>query len=367
MILGFDASSYLEEIENGAKYYDATGEIDPLDAFMANGVDHMRIRVWNHPFSPTGEPYLAGNSDISQYVKLAKLAKGKGYKLLLDFHYSDFWADPGKQCIPKAWIGYTLDELTEAVYQFTKECLEFAVREDVAPQMIQVGNEITNGMLWPIGQLTGGEHGCVREGYHNLVKLLKAGCRACREVLPQAKLILHLERSHDQAVYQEFFTQMEMAEVDYDIIGASYYPYWHGTPDELFANLDNCRRFGKDIMVVELGYGFTKEGYYLNGVERRLVIDEERSHVPGVTDVYPLTPKGQEAYIKNFLARAREQGIAGVFYWEPLWLPGEHICWASPAGQAYIHEEGKSTSNEWANQCLFDYEGQKLPAFDAFR
>ena len=120
-------------------------------------------------------------------------------------------------------------------------------------------------------------------------------------------------------------------------------------------------------MVVELGYGFTTEAYLLDGEACRLVIDSERAYVPGVTEEYPITPEGQAVFIRDFLAKARENEIAGVFYWEPLWLPGEGICWASEAGQAYIHEEGKTTANEWANQCLFDYEGRKLPAFDAYK
>lgn len=363
MILGIDVSTYLEELEHGAKYYDGNAEIDPLDSFKANGVDYMRIRVWNNPFGEGGEPYLAGSCDINHYVRLAKLAKSKGYSLLLDFHYSDFWADPGKQMIPKAWAGYGIDEMVEAVYNFTRSCLEIAEREGVAPQLVQVGNEITNGMLWPIGKL---EADGKRGNYENFCKLVDAGCRACRQVAPQAKIILHLERSNDKAVYQEFFTEMAKAKIDYDIIGASYYPYWHGTPDELFENLNSCRRFGKDIMVMELGYGFTMEGYRRDGQECRLVIDAERAYVPGITEKYPLTPEGQAAFIGDFMKKAKENAIDGVFYWEPLWLPGDGICWASEAGQAYIHEEGKSTANEWANQCLFDYEGKKLPAFDKF-
>ena len=206
-----------------------------------------------------------------------------------------------------------------------------------------------------------------RESYVNFCKLVEAGCRACREVLPQAKIVLHLERSNDKAVYQEFFSEMEKADIDYDIIGASYYPYWHGTPEELFANLNGCRPFGKELMVMELGYGFTTEAYQLNGESKRLVIDAERAYVPGFTERYPVTPEGQAAFVEDFLARAKAHGIGGVFYWEPLWLPGEGICWASEAGQAYIHEEGKSTANEWANQCLFDYDGQMLPAFEKYK
>ena len=365
MILGIDVSTYLEEIEHGAKFYNGEKETDPLDDFRKNGVSSMRIRVWNDPYSEDGKPYLAGNCDIENYVKLARLAKEKGYSVMLDFHYSDFWADPGKQMIPKAWRGYEIDEMSVAVYNFTCKILEKAAAEGVTPEYIQVGNEITNGMLWPIGRLTAGDG--ERGNYENLIRLIDAGCRACRRSAPSAKIILHLERSNDKAVYQEFFTKMEEAGIDYDIIGASYYPYWHGTPSELFENLDACHRYGKELMVVELGYGFTTRGYELGGEEHRLVIDPERAYVPGFTERYPVTPEGQEAFIRDFLRKASEHGIAGVYYWEPLWLPGEGICWASEAGQEYIHEEGKSTANEWANQCLFDYEGKKLPAFDAYK
>ena len=337
---------------------------EPMDAFVGNGVNWMRIRVWNDPKSGVGEPYLAGNNDIHEYIRLAKLAKSKGFSLLMDFHYSDFWADPGKQMIPKAWRYFDICQMTEAVYEFTKDCLNKAKEAGVAPDMIQVGNEITNGILWPMGKLEMPDG--TRGNYDNFTRLVDAGCRACREVLPQAKIVLHLERSNDRKVYQEFFTEMEKAGISYDVIGASYYPYWHGAPHELFGNLNACRRFGKEIMIVELGYGFTTKAYSLDGKESRLVIDSGRAYVPGVTEDYPMTPEGQAAYIRDVLAQARENGIDGVFYWEPLWIPGKGICWASEAGQAYIHEEGKSTANEWANQCLFDYEGKKLPAFDAF-
>lgn len=365
MILGIDASTYLEVVDLGAKYWEGELQIDPLDAFRSNGVEYMRIRIWNDPKSPEGKPYLAGNCDLTHYLRLAKLAKDRGYRLLMDLHYSDFWADPGKQMIPKAWTGHCIDELVNDVYSFTRSCLEAAKTAGVAPDMIQVGNEVTNGILWPVGKLE--QPDGTRGNYPHFCRLVDAGCRACRDVLPDAKIVLHLERSNDQSVYQEFFSEMERASIDYDIIGASYYPYWHGTPEELFENLRRCRRFGKELMIMELGYGFTAQAYYLNGVPQRLVIDEERAYIPGFTERYPMTPSGQAAFVEDFLFQAKENGIAGVFYWEPLWLPGEGICWASETGQAYIHEEGKSTTNEWANQCLFDYEGQKLPAFDAFR
>ncbi len=365
MILGIDTSTYLEELAHGAKYWDSHRQIDPLDSFRTNGVDYMRIRVWNDPKSPEGEDYLAGNCDLAHYLRLARLAKDKGFRILMDLHYSDFWADPGKQMIPKVWAGHDIDDLEKDVYFFTRNCLEAARSADVAPDMIQVGNEITNGILWPVGKLERTDG--TPAHYANFCRLVDAGGRACREVLPEAKIVLHLERSNDQAVYQEFFTEMEKAGISYDIIGASYYPYWHGTPEELFENLHRCRHFGKELMVMELGYGFTTQAYSLNGRTQRLVIDADRAYIPGFSEKYPMTPAGQAAFVRDFLKQAQANGVAGVFYWEPLWLPGEGICWASEAGQSYIHEEGKSTANEWANQCLFDYDGQKLPAFEEFR
>lgn len=364
MFLGIDVSTYLEELEHDAKFYSDGVMIDPLDAFANNGVNYMRIRVWNDPYGENGEPYLAGNCDMNNYVKLAKLAKSKGYRILMDFHYSDFWADPSKQMLPKAWRNYNIDELCNAVYEFTKECLEISMREDVAPEMIQVGNEITHGILWPLGQLQFGDK---RGNYDNFIRLVKSGCKACREVIPEAKIALHLERSYDKEVYREFYTKMQEADVDYDIIGASYYPYWHGTPEQLFENLRDCRVYGKEIVIMELGYGFSTEPYKLNGEDRRVIFDSEEACPPEVAEKYHLTKEGQAAFIRDFLKTAREEGICGIFYWEPLWIPGEGICWASPEAQKYVHEEGKPTLNEWANQCLFDYLGNKLPAFDEFK
>lgn len=303
MILGIDVSTYLEELEHGAVYLDEGKPIDPLDAFVANGVDHMRIRIWNDPKGQWGEPYLAGSCDLDHYIRLGRLAKSKGYRLMMDLHYSDFWADPGKQMIPKAWQAYDLPTMANAVYEFTKDCLLRAAAADVSPAYIQVGNEITNGILWPMGKLEQPDGS--RGNYETFIQLVGAGCRA-------------------------------------------------------------CRRFGKEQMIVELGYGFTTEAYSLDGASQRLVIDADRAYVPGFTESYPVTPEGQAAFIRSILHRARQEGISGVFYWEPLWLPGEGICWASEAGQAYIHEEGKSTTNEWANHCLFDYDGNKLPGVEAF-
>ena len=365
MILGIDTSTYFDEVEAKAKYYDESGECDPLKLFLNNGVTHSRIRVWNNPYSNDGKKYLAGTCDLDNFIKLAKLQSQLGYKLLLDFHYSDFWADPGKQTIPKVWKNLSLKELEQKVYEFTKESLIKILDNDLDLSMIQIGNEITNGMLWPIGKLVENTDG-ERSNYDSLCLLLKAGIKAAREIYPHAKIILHLERSNNHKIYDEFFTNMERFKVDYDIIGASYYPYWHGTMDEVFDNLNN--KFNKEIMIVELGYGFTLEDYILNGNgDINLVVNKDNLDSFLKEVKYPLTPLGQANFVEDFLKKAKLNNISGIFYWEPLWIPGDGVCWASKEGQEYIGSSSKSTRNEWANQCLFDYNGKKLPAFDKFK
>lgn len=375
MKLGIDVSTYLEELEHGAKYYDGNTEVDPLNLFRANGVDGMRIRLWVDPKSEDGKPYLAGNCDLDNFLRLAKLAKSKGYKIMLDFHYSDFWADPGKQTIPKAWRGLGLTALAEKVYAYTAETLKKIEEEGIELSYIQVGNEITNGMLWPVGKLIEQADGS-RTNFESLIALFNAGVKACREYAPRAAIVLHLEKSCDQTIYNEYLTKMQEAGVDYDIIGYSYYPYWHGTFDMFFANVDMCKKFGKRQMVVELGYAFTAEDYIKNehgGAQ--LVVSEDNMATLGFTQEYPLTREGQVHFIEDFLKLAERHGIEEVYYWEPVWIPGDGICWASEEAMEYTGdaqryvEEGKkkSTRNEWANQCLFDYEGRKLPAFDAYK
>ena len=367
MLLGIDVSTYPEELENGAVYSDGKERIDPLDRFRGNGVSLMRIRLWHTPYDKSGSPYLGGTCDPDHFLRLGRMGASKGYRLILDLHYSDFWADPGKQFLPRAWEHFDFSDTEAAVYRYTVDTLRKIRDAGLELYGIQIGNEITNGMLWPYGKLTGGEDGSPRKGYAALSRLLGAGIRASREIFPDAKIILHLERSNDTAVYDEFFTEMQSAGVDYDVIGASYYPYWHGSMDEFFSNLEHCRKFGKERMVMELGYAFTGESYPVAGGGTRLVIGNTTEGGVRLPDGYPLTPDGQAAFVREFLRRARNAGMDGVFYWEPLWLPGKNIRWASEAGLAYLHESGKSTLNDWANQCLYDYTGKALPALREFR
>ena len=204
MILGIDVSTYFEELAANAKYYDNDKEVDPLDMFTKNGVNYMRIRVWNDPYNEDGKPYLGGTCDVDNFIKLSKLALSKGYKILLDLHYSDFWADPGKQMLPKKWVNKSLEEVSKLLYDFTIDTLTKAKNEGIDIELIQIGNEITNGICWPIGRLIEHESG-PRTNYENLAVLLKSGIKAAKEIFPNVKTILHLERSYDQVVYKEFF------------------------------------------------------------------------------------------------------------------------------------------------------------------
>lgn len=368
MILGIDTSTILEEYNSGAKYYDNGRQLkkfEALDMFRKNGVTHMRIRLWNNPYDEEGNKYLGGTCDLDNFIKLSKIAMERGYKILLDLHYSDFWADPGKQTPPKGWEDLAFLDVCDKVYNYTLDVLKVSKENNIDIDLVQIGNEITNGMIWPYGRLIeDGDN--PRTGYDKLAKLLKEGIKATREVYPNSKIILHLERSYDQAIYNEFFTNIIEEGVDFDIIGASYYPYWHGTFKQFFDNMEMCKGFNKEIMVMELGYAFTLEDYIKNQ-NGGLVVCESNVKDFGFIEEYPLSVSGQEKFIEDFLALAKERSLDGVFYWEPLWIPGKDICWASKAGQKYIGEEGKPTRNEWANQCLFDYDGNKLPSFDKFK
>src|SRR5574344_1593373 len=360
MILGIDTSTYLEEMKAGARYFKNGKEIDPLDLFVNQGVKYEGIRLWVDPYDKDGNPYLGGTCDLANFIALSKIVLKKGYHIVLDFHYSDFWVDPGKQFIPKSWQNLDKNGLIAKIYEYTKQTL-LKIRDENFPLYgIQIGNEITNGMLYPVGQLIDDPQGGVRKNYDTLVAMLKNASKACREIFPETKLIIHLERSGDSKVYQEYFTKMKENNVDYDIIGASYYPYWHGTIEQVISNLVNLKKeFKKEVMFMELGYAFTLEDYITtyNGQNKQLVLNDDfvkdKSHyIP-----FPLSEDGQRGFLKKFIYECKRNGIDGLFYWEPLWIPGECICWTSLSGQVYINETSKSTRNEWANQALFDYKG----------
>ena len=367
--LGMDFSS-LEETERLGGVFRQNGRAGDLVEILAeSGVNAARLRLWVDPFSPDGEPYGGGACDLPCLLRLAARAKAQGMRLLLDLHYSDFWCDPGRQLVPKAWAGLTLEALAGRVYDYTRDVLLALRSAGLEPEMVQVGNEITNGMLWPLGRLSDPVPGEKRTGYDNLARLVCAGCRAVRDH-SGAKIMLHLERSGDNAVWREWFDEMLARGADFDVIGASYYPYWHGNLAALKTNLsDMIARYGRDVMVVETAYAFTSEHFDPAETSANLVINDSLRCYDGSPAPYPLTREGQRAFVRDLLALVA--GLdgghgTGVYYWEPAWLPLKGSTWATQAAREYMGEQSKPGGNEWANQCIFDYEGNATPALEEF-
>lgn len=367
MILGIDVSTFLEQKRISNPIYKKDGkEIDPFIIFKNNGVEYLRTRIWNNPYSIDGKPYLGGTCDVDACIELLRYLKKYDFKNVIDFHYSDFWCDPSKQLLPKAWENLSFEELQNAVYEFTKEALIKIKNAGFDVSYIQTGNEITHGFLWPHGKIKYGE----KDAYKNFATLLKIARKACKEVYPEAKIIIHLEESFNQGLYKEIISSLLNYGLEIDVIGTSYYPFWHHSFSEYFANMDMIQKeFNIPVMNVELGYPFTLEDYKLeeDGKKRHLVINADSKEEYEKILPYKVSAEGQASFIKEFIRLAKLHNLRGTFYWEPLWIPGEGICWGSYEAQLYQKLEPKEARNEWANQCLFDYDGNALVSLEAYK
>ncbi|WP_454191324.1 glycoside hydrolase family 53 protein [Paenibacillus sp. Marseille-Q7038] len=362
--------SMLKEVEDlDGAYYLGEEQKDLFEILQIKGLNTVRLRLWVNPYDEEGKPYMGGTNDLETTIELAKRAKAHGMQFMLDFHYSDFWADPKKQDKPKAWQSYTGERLEEEVYRYTREVLEVCRLCDVMPDLVQIGNETTNGMLWPEGKtptyvpekqsFEETEAAQWDKSYDSLAALLKAGVRAAREAGP-VKIILHLDAGGQNVLYRTWFDEMSKRKVDYDIIGLSYYPIWHGGLEDLQFNLEDIStRFNKEVLVVETAYGHTTES--LSGAD---IFTEEMSKIAG----YPPTVEGQGQFLQDLMETVRKvpdgKGL-GIVYWEPAWLPVKGTSWASLAGMKYGNDVSEM-GNHWANQGLFDFEGKALASLDVF-
>jgi arabinogalactan endo-1,4-beta-galactosidase len=279
---------------------------------------------------------------------------------LLDIHYSDFWADPGKQNVPKAWRGYGVEQLEQAVYDYTRSVMQSLHAEHVAPTMVQVGNELTNGLLWPTGK---------KPEFDNIARYLNAGIRGVKAVDAAVPIMLHLDNGGNNEMYVEWFEEYMKRGEAFDIIGFSYYPFWHGTLEQLEYNMrDMARRYHKELVIAEVSMGFSMEDY--RSYEQ--LPEEQRKGMATRQELvanleYPMTPQGQADFMKDIMTRiASVPGGRGFYYWEPGWIPVPGCGWATEAALAYTGEQGPG-GNEWANQALFDYEGNALPALETIR
>ena len=363
MIKGMDLSSLLEVERCGGKFYDQGKNKDAVDILKSYGMNLARLRLWNDPFAENGASYGGGGGDIETVLTLAKRAQEKGIGWFLDFHYSDCWADPGKQTVPKAWKGMNARELERAVYDYTAEILERCARERILPQIVSVGNEVSNGLLWPVGKTP---------AYENVARFISSGIRAVRACAPEAEVMIHLDNGGNNGLYREWFdSYLENGGEDFDYIGLSYYPFWHGTLSMLENNMrDIALQYRKKLIVAEISTAYTLKDYK----DYEKLPDSRRKGMAARPELakrasLDITPEGQAQFMRDALQLIRRvpDGLgAGFCYWEPAWLPVPGSVWATEEAVAYMHEKGPG-GNEWANQALFDYDGNALAALQVIR
>jgi arabinogalactan endo-1,4-beta-galactosidase len=335
--------SFTPQLEAAGVRFSDHGVVRPLERILAQrGATHVRLRVWTNP--------PAGYSDQTSALAMARRAKRAGLKVLLDLHYSDFWADPGHQTTPAAWQGQDLATLTGTVYEYTRGIIAAFARAGAPVDAVQIGNEITAGMLWPIGQIyqTDGAH------WVEFSTLLKAGIAGARAGNPRRhplEVMVHIDRGGDNGGSRWFYDHIAEQGVDFDVIGLSYYPFWHGPFSALSANLaDLATRYGKDLVVVETAYPWTLG----NGDQLQNLITSADA-LPDLAQ-YPPTPQGQAAYfeaLRGILSGVPDGRGAGFYAWEPEWIPG--VGWTP----------GEGNPND--NLTMFDWSGAALASLAAFR
>ncbi len=342
-IKGMDVSMIKELESYGAEYYIEGKKDDLFHILKECGTNMVRLRIWQDPYDENGNPYGGGMNDLQTTIELARRTINSGMAYMLDFHYSDFWADPAKQVKPKAWAKLEGESLKTAVYLYTVDTLKTLKNQKLVPEMVQIGNEITKGLLWPDGH---------SDNTETMAALIRAGIRGVRQECPEARIVLHLDFGTDNALYRGWFDRIKPFDLDFDVIGMSYYPHWNGNMQLLRENMnDVSRKYDKDVLVAETSIGYTTDTLGCNGI----VFSKEEEKATG----YPATPEGQEMFLKNLFTTVRnvdnQRGI-GVFYWEPAWLPIPDCTWANQNGRAYMHDKVEA-GNAMANQALFDATG----------
>ena len=369
-IFGMDASCVPSLEKSGVKYYDFDGEEkDVYEILSENGINYIRVRIWNDPFDKDGNGYGGGNCDIENAIEVGKRATKYGMKLLVNFHYSDFWADPSKQMVPKAWEGMSIEEKTDALYSYTKECLEKLVAAGVDVGMVQIGNE-TNGVMC-------GESRDELGGWKRITALMSAGSRAVREVCPHALVVIHFSNPEVAESYDSYSANLDYYGVDYDVFASSYYPFWHGTLDNLAEVLNRVtEKYGKPVMIAETSYAYTPKDSDFFGNTIGEGDSFERK--------YPYSVQGQADHVRDVtdaVVNKIDRGL-GVFYWEGTWIGvggnsyEENLAiwekygsgWATSYAGSYDSRDAAEWygGNSVDNQALFDSRGKALESLKIF-
>lgn len=360
-LLGADLSLAKRMMDGGFRYREGGAETPLLEILRNAGMSCARLRIFNEPSG-----HGAQVNDLDYTLDLAQSLQSAGFELYLAPHYSDTWADPGKQFTPKAWASLTFPHLLDAVYSFSKDMMESFRKRGLIPKIVQVGNEITPGMLWDHGRIAPGhstaslhwdplEKGRTeKDNWARFGEILKAGIAGVTDGLDtySTEIMLHIDRGGDWETSSWFYENIEAQGVLYDVIGLSYYPFWHGTPNQLQENC--CRildRFGKGIYLAEMAYPFRGHSFYNASLCGNPDIWEE------ITREYPLSPLGQKRFVEDvtrIMMELPSGGGRGAFYWAPEWVP-----------LAGIPDEGDAETC-WA-RALFDADGNALPALHSFR
>ena len=366
-IRGMDASAVLSVENSGGVYYGYDGkEQDVFETLAQSGVNYIRLRVWNDPNDENGNGYGGGNNDLTTAMKLGVRATRYGMKVCIDFHYSDFWADPKRQHAPKAWEGMTAEEKSNVLYDYTVESLGKLLDAGVDVGMVQIGNEINNGMS--------GE-----TDVDAVMQLLNAGSKAVRETAKtygkDIKVAVHYTNIEDNEQIDTMAANLKDAGVDYDLFGLSFYPFWDGTNENMQTVVKMIEeKYGNEVYIAETSYCYTSEdgdgfGNSLQGTD-------------DLVEGYGATVQSQATMIRDICAAANEAGVEGVFYWEGTWIPvGSANADNSALWEKYGSGWASSYSAEydpddaglyyggcsWDNQAMFDFTGHPLASLNVFK
>ncbi len=330
-LVGGDISMLPRYEAKGNPYYDINGNrVEPLKFFRQLGWKAMRVRLFVEPNKASREDIGSGVvQDLPYVIQLGKRIKEAGFQFMLDFHYSDSWADPAKQTIPDSWKWANASALNDTLYNYTKRCLNALKSSGAEPDYIQIGNEISYGMLWNIGKC----YPSSDQNWNTFAGFLSSASKACREVCPKAKIIIHIERSGQPDVCYNFYKRIQDHHVDYDIIGLSYYPFWHNDLNVLSNTLNKLESGfpNKPVQIVETAYYY--QWYPNDGIDHDF------------RNKWPATPEGQRKYTEDLINELKKHNNVNALYW---WFP---------------EENGNGVIDNWINRGLFDdNNGKALPA-----
>ncbi len=348
-IMGMDISSMISELESGVVYRDYDGNelatLDDICRFIKEqGINHIRVRVWNHPYDANGNGYGGGNNDVAKAKEFADACRSAGLKMLVDFHCSDLWTDPSKQQEPKAWKGYTLEQKKEALNTYITESLNTIDPLKDVVDMVQVGNETTGGFI--------GE-----TNVSNMCVLFSAGAAGVKTYNPDVKVVIHVESPH-KGTMVTWAGNLQDNNVNYDILATSYYPYWHGTLDNLKQQFETVKNtYCKDVMVAETSYAYTLEDS--DGHANTVRVGNNDN---GADTTEPFTEQGQATAIRNLINTVNEAGGLGVYYWEPAWLTvGNTKGLTGDAYNAQVkenQEKWEKYGSGWASSYANEYDSK---------